>query len=181
MLIKKDSSRLKNKNWRCYKGKPMFQWNLEKLLLVFDEVYVSCSNEAILHQAQKLGALGIVRPEELNEATNIDCYRHAQKFMKSDCFVAVQANSPECGVKLIKYAKELLELGHEEVKSCHYDGKDYGSIWGMTSERLAEYEDPHNARPSKWIKDFSKDIHNADDLWTSFNAYRDYKMKFKGK
>jgi len=179
MLVKEQSSRLKNKNWRSYKGKPMFQWNLEKMLLVFDEVYVSSDNEGILRQSQELGARGIKRPPELLEATNIDCYRHAQGFMQADAFVAVQANSPETGIKLIKYAKDLLELGHEEVKTCHVDGKDYGSIWGMTDERLMTYQDPYHSNPTKWIKDFSIDIHTIDDLWKSYNSYREYKMKYK--
>ncbi len=179
MLVKKDSSRLKNKNWRSYKGKPMFQWNLEKMLLVFDEVYVSSDNDGILRQAQEIGAFGIKRPKELLEATNIDCYKHAQGFMGADAFIAVQANSPETGVKLIKYGKDLLELGHSEVKTCHTDGTDYGSIWGMTSEKLADYPDPYNAKPSRWIKDFSVDIHDINDVWKSYINYRDYKMKFK--
>ena len=179
MLVKKESSRLKNKNWRTYKGKPMFQWNLEKCLLIFDEVYVSSDDEAILLKAQELGAFGIRRPEELLEATNIDCYKHAQSFMRADAFVAVQANSPETGVRLIKSAKDLLLLGHEEVKSCHYDGSDYGSIWGMTSDRLRNYPDPYKANPSFWVKDFSIDIHTIDDLWDSFKQYSEYKRKFK--
>ena len=179
MLAKEQSSRLKNKNWRHYKGKPMFQWNLEKMLLVFDEVYVSSDNEGILRQAQELGAFGIKRPEELLEATNIECYLHAQSFMKADAFVAVQANSPETGLHLIKYAKELLSLGHEEVKSCHKDGTEYGSIWGMTDEKLHNYPDPYKSCPSKWIMDYSVDIHTIDDLYNSYNAYKNYVQKHK--
>jgi len=178
LLIKKESERLKNKNWRAYKGKPMYVWNLEKCLLLFNEVYVSSDSEEILDKSEKMGAIGITRPPELLEATNIDCYKHAMEIMQSDSFIAVQANSPETGARLIKYAKDLMQLGHEEVKTCHMDGTDYGSIWGMTYKRLKEYPDPHNARPSFWIKDYSVDIHNVEDLWSSFSAYRDYKKKY---
>lgn len=178
ILAKSESQRLKNKNWRFYKGKPMFQWNLEKCLLVFDEVYVSSDNDKILDKAENMGAIGIKRPEELLEATNIECYKHAQQIMGTDAFVAVQANSPETGIRLIKWAKDLLILGHEkEVKTCHYDGTDYGSIWGMTAERLKDYPDQYNASPSFWIKDFSIDIHTIDDLFNSFNQYREYKKR----
>jgi len=180
ILAKSQSNRLKNKNWRYYKGKPMFQWNLEKCLLVFDEVYVSSDSDKILDFAERLGAFGIKRPEELLEATNIECYRHAQNYMQSDAFVAVQANSRETGVRLIKYTKDLLLLGNEEVKTCHIDKTDYGSIWGMTAERLKNYPDPLSANPEVWIKDYSVDIHTIEDLYNSYESFRKYKQSFSG-
>ena len=179
LLIKQESERLRAKNWRIYKGKPMFQWNLEKCLLVFNKVYVSSDSENILNIAHEMGAIAIRRPPELVEATNIACYKHAMETMQSEAFVAVQANSPECGIRLIKYAKDLIQLGHEEVKSCHSNGTDYGSIWGMTYERLKNYPDPMNAQPSFWIKDFSVDIHTIDDVYSSFDNYKKYKKSFK--
>jgi len=148
MLIKEKSERLKNKNWRYYKGKPMFQWNLEKCLLVFDEVYVSSDDEKILDKAEEMGAFGIKRPEDLLEAPNIPCYQHVMKHTDADAFIAVQANSPELSVKRIKWAKDLLQIGHSEIKTCHKDKSDYGSIWGMTKERLDNYPDPYKASPS---------------------------------
>jgi len=178
MLVKRNSERLKNKNWRVYKGKPMYIWNLEKCLLVFNRVYISTDSNEIIETAEKMGAQGIMRPPELLEATNIACYKHAMETMLSDAFVAVQANSPETGIRLIKYAKDLLRLEHEEVKTCHVDGTDYGSIWGMTEGRLKNYPDPHNANPSYWIKDYSVDIHTIEDLYNSFDNYKKYKSSF---
>ncbi len=154
----------------------MYVWNLEKCLIVFDEVYVSSDSDKILDKAEEMGAFRIKRPEELLEATNIDCYKHAQHIMRANAFVAVQANSPEVGIKLIKYAKDVLHLGNEEVKTCHYDKSDYGSIWGMTAERLKNYPDPYNARPEVWIKDFSIDIHDENELYQSYEQYRKYKQ-----
>lgn len=179
VLVKKDSERLKNKNWRIYKGKPMYVWNLEKCLIIFNEVYVSSDDEKILDKAESMGALGIKRPDDLLEATNIECYRYCMKIMLSDAFVAVQANSPEVGIKLIKYAKDLLHLGHEEIKTCHLDGTDYGSIWGMTKERLKDYPDPQHASPSAWIRDFSIDIHCVEDLYNSYEQYKNYIKSLK--
>ena len=180
MLIKKESQRLKNKNWRCYKGKPMYIWNLEKCLMVFNEVYVSSDDEKILNKAEEMGGYGLVRPTTLLEATNIECYQHVMERTDADAFVAVQANSPETGAKLIKYAKDLLQLGHEEVKTSHRDGSDYGSIWGMTKERLNKYPDPYNAKPSYWIKDYSTDIHTIEDLYKSYEEVKNYnKQKYE--
>jgi hypothetical protein len=176
MLLKKESQRLKNKNWRYYKGKPMFQWNLEKLLMVFDEVFVSSDCDKILDRVEEMGAFGIKRPDDLLDVPNIDCYKHAIKHTDADAFVAVQANSPETGVKLIKHAKDLLDIGHSEIKTCHFDGADYGSIWGMTKERLENHNDD---KPSFWIKDFSIDIHTIEDLYRSYDNYKKYKASFK--
>ena len=67
---------------------------------------------------------------------------------------------------------------NEEVKTSHYDGKDYVSVWGMTVERLKNYPDPLNARPEVWINDFSIDIHTIEDLWESFNQYKTYKIEY---
>ena len=176
MLIKKNSKRLLNKNWRCYRGKPMFQWNLEKCLMLFNEVYVSSDDDRILDMAEALGAIGIRRPPELLEATNIECYQHVAKTMKCDAFVAVQANSPDLRTTLIQYTKDLLNLGHEEVKTCNYDRTDYGSIWAMTIDKLKTYPDPYNACPSIWIKDPSVDIHCIEDIHRQYikNKQRRY-------
>lgn len=177
MLVKKESQRLKNKNWRYYRGKPMFVWNLEKCLMVFDEVFVSSDDDKILDKVEEMGAIGIKRPDNLLEATNIDCYKHAVKFMDCDAFVAVQANSPELATRKIKFAKDLLQLGHEEVKTCHIDRTDYGSIWGMTIEKLKHYPDPLHALPSDWIIDPSINIHTIEDIYNQYILNISYRNK----
>lgn len=179
ILAKKESSRLINKNWRYYKGKPMYQWNLEKCLMVFDEVFISSDDNIILEKAISMGAFAITRPKELLEATNIACYQHAMKYIDADAFVAVQVNSPEVSIRKIKWVKDLLELGHSEVKTCHEDKTDYGSIWGMTKERLKDYPDPYKACPSFWIIDKSIDIHTVEDLYRQYNESKEYKMSFQ--
>jgi len=178
MLVKKESSRLKNKNWRYYKGKPMYQWNLEKCLLVFDEVFVSSDDDKILEKAKEVGAFELRRPKELLEATNIDCYKYIMKFTDADAFVAIQANSPELSVRKIKWAKDLLQLGHNEIKTCHEDKTDYGSIWGMTKERLKDYSDPYKANPSFWIIDKSIDIHFIEDIYKSYEESKNYRRSW---
>lgn len=172
ILAKKDSKRLHNKNWRDFAGKPMFIWNLEKALQLFSEVYVSSDFDPILKKAESLGAIAIKRPEELcGETPNITVYKHAQHIMKADAIVAIQANSPSLDLEIIETVINLMEDGNKEVKTCHSNGDDYGSIWAMTKERLANYPDPYKAKPDVWVKDISVDIHGIKDLQQALSDY----------
>ena len=166
IIAKKESKRLKNKNWRKYWGKPMFQHNLEKCLVLFDKVYVSSDFDYILDISKKLGAIPIERPDHLLECPNISVYLHALEFMDNpDAIVAVQANSPGVNIKTIKEVKFLLQEGYNEVKTAHPGFKDYGSVWGMTVDRLLNYPDPYHSKPDMWVVDRSVDIHTIEDLW----------------
>ena len=168
IIAQGNSKRLKNKNWRCYRGKPMIRYNLEKCLMVFNRVYVSSDFNPILDLTRRLGAIAIERPQELTGDTpNIEVYKHAVKSMENvDAIVAVQANSPEVSQDLIEKVKYLIEQGEAEVKTCHNDKdkSDYGSVWGMSIKRLMSYPDPFKAVPTYWIIDESKDIHFITDI-----------------
>ena len=167
IIAKKDSSRLKNKNWRDYKGKPMFQWNLEKCLRIFDRTYISSDYNLILDTSKKLGAIPIKRPPELLETPNIPVYQHAMKQMEGvDIIVAVQANSPDINENLISDAKHLMGYGFYEIMTCHQNRKIYGSIWAINTKLLKKY--PKNRiyfpQPELLLVDKSKDIHLEEDL-----------------
>lgn len=170
MGAKKQSNRLYAKNYRDVGGKPMFVWNLEKALRLFNEVYVSSDSQYILTIAENMGAIPIMRPSELcGETPNIDWYNHALKQIDCDAFVAIQANSPTLELEKIELVLNLMKGIEEnepkqEVKTCHNDMTDYGSIWAMTKERCLNYENPRKAKPDLWIKDESVDIHTIMDV-----------------
>ena len=108
IIAKGNSRRFPNKNIADFKGKPMFQWNLEKCLKIFSRTYVSSDNKYILELSEELGAIPITRPQELcGETSNIKVYQHAITFMNGvDGIVAVQANSPTIKSKIIQNAKK---------------------------------------------------------------------------
>lgn len=166
ILAKGQSKRLEGKNKRDFKGKPMFLWNLEKCLNLFDDVYVSSDDPEILQMAQDYGARTIVRGQELcGDTPNIPVYQHAVgKMKKTDAIVAVQANSPTLDERLIAMVEDLLESGLNEVMTCHPNYSIYGSIWAMTKKRLANYKDPYKPTPEALLVDTSTDIHNQEDL-----------------
>lgn len=142
----------------------MFLWNVEKCLKIFERVYVSSDDKDILTIAENSGAIPILRPKWLGGDTpNITVYLHALHYMDCGAIVAVQANSPTIHPYKIEAVRDEL-IGRDEVKTCHMNGKDYGSVWAMTVKRLLQYPDPWKAKPDIWIKDPSVDIHTIKDL-----------------
>ncbi|OGF27346.1 hypothetical protein A2477_03855 [Candidatus Falkowbacteria bacterium RIFOXYC2_FULL_47_12] len=172
LIAKQHSSRLKNKNFRDFCGNPMFMWNVEKCLQLFDRVYVSSDYDYILEESEKLGARGIKRPPELCESNvpNIPVYQHALPYMDNpEIIVTVKVDSPTIKKEIIKQAKELME--HHDynelmtVFPAHADAnRVYGAVWALRRERLKNYKDFWNPQPDVLLVDDSIDIHTEADL-----------------
>ena len=180
MLVKSESKRLTSKNTREIAGKPMFLWNLEKLLSLSKKVYVSSDSDEILEMAEGYGARGIKRPLELcGDTPNIPCYQHALKSMgKPEAIIAVQANSPGLDIEVIKSVAYLLtpekdDIEVDEVMTCTGGMKLYGSVWGMTVKKLKEYGNPLKPNPKYRVIDNSVDIHTLRD----FNEAEEWLLK----
>ena len=142
ILAKSDSKRLPNKNLRPLCGKPMFLWNVEKCVGIFEKTYVSSDSDEILRLAKQAKAIPLERPKELcGETPNIPVYQYCWSQMgHPDGIIAVQANSPTIDRRLIILAMRALEFGAQEVMTCHLDYTIYGSIWGLTAEKLFMYD-----------------------------------------
>lgn len=176
IIAKGKSERLPRKNLRNYNGKPMFLWNLEKMLKIFERVYVSSDDPNILFEAWQAGAIRIDRDKGLGGHTpNIPVYQHALSRMgEVDAVVAVQACSPNIDHNLIVTAKRLMEMGVPEVMTVHPIVRDesyhqqrfylYGSIWGIKADLLKNYGDPYKPNPKVLIEDNSIDIHDEADF-----------------
>lgn len=158
------------------KGKPMLQWNLEKALSIFDRVYVSTDTIRIAEFAEWLGAKVIMRPYHLGgETPDITVYRHAVEQIRNCAgIVAIHVNNPTIDPGLISLTKDLIERGVPEVMTCYpmTQLKDYkkqanhvyGSIRGMTVERLHNYVDPYHPNPEVLITDTSIEIETQADF-----------------
>ncbi len=164
------------KNKKEFLGKPLFLWNLEKCLNVFDKVFVSSDDPEILHYAWQAGAIVITRDETLcGDVPNIPVYQHALQFMGAvDGIVAVQANSPGIDENLIAMTRHLMELGVDEVMTVHPNRKIYGSIWAIRSEKLRKYKNFYRPKPNVMLVDLSLDIHTQED----FNKAEEQCKKF---
>jgi CMP-N-acetylneuraminic acid synthetase len=167
MLVKSGSTRLPSKNTLDFKGKPMFQWNLEKCLRVFGEVYVSSDSNSILSISEEMGAVPIKRPIELcGDTPNIPVYKHAFDYMKNPTgFIAVQANSPTIKTSIISMAKSIMDKwGVQEIMTCDENFKIYGSLWGLSKSKLMDYKDFYHPHPEVLIVDNSIDVHTIEDF-----------------
>jgi len=166
VIAKGSSKRLPQKNRLDLNGKPMFLWNVQKLLRIVPRVYVSSDDPWILDEAEWAGAIPIKRPPELcGETPNIPVYQHALGFMNGvDGIIAVQANSPTIDSHLIEIAKELLLAGFKEIMTMHKGGSIYGSIWAIRADKLRNYGDPYKPNPSILLVDSSIDIHTQEDF-----------------
>ena len=168
IIAKGESERLKDKNKLLFKGKPMFVWNLEKCNKLFDKVFVSSDDREILRIAKENGAITIKRPKRLCKGPNIPVYKHAQRKMKADVIVAVQANSPTIDPDIILATEKIMRVDYwKELITQHLDTKIYGSVWAMTKERLENYRDPYLPKDDPlmfYFLDPSTDIHTLKDF-----------------
>ena len=176
MIAKGQSNRLPGKNLKEFNGKPMFLWNLKKLLMIFDDVYVSSNSNEILELAESVGAKPILRREELcGETPDIPVFQDALRHMGNvDGIVAVHANNPLIDIDLINKTAYLLLMGSEEVMTCHpmthgdvykeQANKVNGSIRGMSKYRLEHYPDPYKPNPDILLVDNSIEIETQSDF-----------------
>lgn len=166
ILAKSKSKRLPNKNTLDYKGEPMFLTNVKKCVSIFKDTYVSSDSHQTLKEAESVGAIGILRGEDLcGDTPSVPVFQHAFQQMSSDIdgIISVQANSPQVERNLIVLVKKLMEIGMQEVMTCDKDYKIYGSIWGISKERLLNYGDPYKQKPDVLLLDTSLDIHTLSD------------------
>lgn len=164
LLVKSHSRRLPNKNTLPFHGEPMFVENLRKCKQIFNKVYVSSNSFKILWKAFREGAIPIYRSKSYcGEMPNIPVYQHALKRMNTNAIVAVQANSPNVDIEIIKECKKFLDNGGTEVITCHPDQSIYGSVWGIKSDRIRNYINPYKPSAEYTIVDTSEDIHTKED------------------
>ena len=118
----------------------------------------------MLLEAVKLGAIGIKRDSYLcGNCPNIPVYQASIKEMfPCNGIVAVQANSPTINPRIIELVKNSMQ-DIDEIMTCHPNYSIYGSVWGISKERLEKYGDPYSPKPQMLIVDDSVDIHTEED------------------
>lgn len=187
--MKENSNRLPGKNTKDFDGKPMFVWNLLKCVDIFDVVYVSSDSQSILNIARLHGAKGIERgPELCGDCPDIPVYQHAVDNMPNVTgVVAVHANNPTISKNLIATVKRIVDMGVPEVMTCHpithskdyfqHANRLYGSIRGMTTEKLMNYGDPYKPEPDVLVVDDSIEIETQEDYDQCLNHHNELQQR----
>jgi len=144
----------------------MFMVNMEKCKRIFGaSTFVTSDSLDILKLAERNGAIPILRGENLcGDVPSVEVFKDALKCIpEAHGIISVQANSPTVHHNLIAIVKHLMEMGVDEVMTCHPDYSIYGSVWGISRERLENYGDPYKQKPNILLVDESIDIHTMDD------------------
>lgn len=124
------SKRLPGKNFRLFRGKPLYLWSVEQ---AGASKYI---DRTILSTDDK-------RPPDLSSDTakSEDVMRHHMAEYPSDWVVLLQPTSPLRTTEDIDACIERAQLGHGCIST--YMGKTNGAVYVATSEWLSEHDFSH--------------------------------------
>ena len=141
--VKKDSSRLPNKNMSLINGKPMLYYSLKaaKECPLIDKVYISTDSDEIEAYAKQLGAEIIRRgPELCGDVPIVKVYEHALQEINDPSvkyIVGIQADHPDRNLDLEDAIAYILEKKFDEVITVDGKGTLNGSLKIMDAIALA--------------------------------------------
>ena len=116
--IKSKSERVRGKNFRKIKGKPLYRYLLDKLKKCdFDEIYVDSDSKEIAKYCRENKFKYIERLSKLakNNANGNDLLNYHQKLIKADCYFQLFVTSPLIKVSSINQCIRIMR------KNKNYD------------------------------------------------------------
>ena len=116
--IKSKSERVRGKNFRKIKGKPLYRYLLDKLKKCdFDEIYVDTDSKKIAKYCRENKFKYIKRLSKLakNNANGNDLLNYHQKLIKADCYFQLFVTSPLIKVSSINQCIRIMR------KNKNYD------------------------------------------------------------
>jgi CMP-N-acetylneuraminic acid synthetase len=125
--IKKNSKRVKGKNFRLINKKPLFTYLLDKLKYCnFDEIYLDSDSQVIKQYAIKNNYKFINRKTSLakDKANGNDLLNHHSNLIESDLYFQLFVTAPLLKVKSINDCVKILK-----------NTKKYDSIFTYTEEK----------------------------------------------
>jgi CMP-N-acetylneuraminic acid synthetase len=169
MIAKGSSRRLNGKNSLLLCGRPMFEWNLEKLLKLDIPVHFDSDDAVLLQRAGAMGALVHLRPEKLrgHDVPSVPIFQEMVTGIseKPKAILNLQANSPNCSQSTLERCLAVARyVPFTELLTVYPDGRNNGSVWGFSLERLMNYGDPYVHFPDILLVDASIDIHTIEDF-----------------
>jgi CMP-N-acetylneuraminic acid synthetase len=176
MIAKGSSRRLDGKNSLLFCGRPMFEWNLEKLLKLDIPVHFDSDDAALLQRAGAMGALVHERLEKLrgHDVPSVPIFQDIVMGIseKPQAILNLQANSPNCGQSILEQCLAVAQfVPFNELLTVYPDRRNNGSVWGFSYDRLINYGDPYVHLPDILIVDDSTDIHTIADFKNAQNLF----------
>lgn len=169
MIAKGESRRLSRKNSMLFCGRPLFEWNLERLLKLEIPVYFDSDDDIMLELAKTLGANIRKRPDMLcgHDVPSVPIFQNMARGLpeKPKAILNLQANSPNCGQAVLEQCLAVARhVPFNELLTVYRDRRNNGSVWGFSFDRLMNYGDPYVHSPDVLIADDSIDIHTMADF-----------------
>ena len=140
--VKKDSSRLPNKNMSLINGKPMLYYSLKaaKECSLIDKVYVSTDSDEIEAYAKQNDAEVIRRGQDLcGDVPIVKVYEHAINMINDPgvkYVVGIQADHPDRKLDLEDAINYILDKKFDEVITVDGKGTINGSLKIMDAKSL---------------------------------------------
>ena len=129
--IKSKSERVRGKNFRKIKGKPLYRYLLDKLKKCdFDEIYVDTDSKEIAKYCRENKFKYIKRLSKLakNNANGNDLLNYHQKVIKADCYFQLFVTSPLIKIKTINKCIHILKR-NKKFDSVFTVNKIYSWFW----------------------------------------------------
>ncbi len=169
MIAKGSSRRLERKNSLLFCGRPLFEWNLGKLLNLDIPIHFDSDDDTMLERAQAMGAVVHKRPKRLcgHDVPSVPIFQDIVNGLsrKPKAILNLQANSPNCSQIVLKQCLAVARhVPFNELLTVFPDRRNNGSIWGFSFERLVNYGNPYVHIPDVLIVDDSIDVHTIDDF-----------------
>lgn len=179
MIAKGESRRLPNKNRRLFHGRPMYLWNLEKLLhLIPGCVYFESDHAEMLEDAAALGAHPIERPVVLrgHDVPSVPIFQNIARNIadKPGALLHMQANSPSCSLSILHKAVDIMRHTSCDELLTVFPATHAinSSLWAFSYERLMNYGDPYVHHADVLLVDPATDIHTQADMEEAARAFR---------
>lgn len=175
--IKLHSERVPHKNFRLWRGRPLFQWIIDHALEAgcFSQVYVDTDSIDVAEYAMKDGAVSVIRrlPElASNDANGNDLlWHHAQLHPDYDAYFQLFATAPELKPETIAACVDAM--------TCEYGRRQHDSILTARQEKGWFWLDPQHPLYRPGILPRSQDW---PGLWKEstglYGIFRDTLMRY---
>ena len=173
MIAKRESTRLPGKNLLQFNDRPMFIWNLKKLLNIFETVVFDSDCNEMRDMARAIGAIPHERKKALlgNDIPSVPIFKSIiDDYPGFSSIVNLQANSPGTSEGVVKQCAEIICMDSiHEVLTFYSSRYINGSVWGISDERLNNYGDYYVHYPDALVLDNSIDIHTEEDFLAALN------------